>query len=174
MSLKNQVVIIQKPKIDFDSFLAIASQVLGYNPARVADKSSKDMTDSEKLILCLQSMKNPDALKFRDYFLEHINLSVMLLALEDDLLEITEICGSMPHISTVTLRRDVCLSIITGTIRQWREAIAVGCSKDVSVTVGVVFTAAYQAFVKDGFGFVWNRYNVKPHTHGQLLLEHTG
>lgn len=174
MSLKNQVVIIQKPSIDFNSFLSVASQVLGYNPAAVADKSSKKITDSEKLILCLQAMKNPEALKFRDYFLEHITLSVMVLALEADLLEVTEICAAMPHVSVVTLRRDVCLGIITGTVRQWREAVAVGCSKGVSMTIGVLFTATYQAFVKDGFGFVWNQYNVKPAPQGQLLLEYVG
>lgn len=174
MSLKTQVVIIQKPSIDFNAFLSVASQVLGYNPAAASDKSSKKMTDSERLILCLQSMKNPEALKFRDYFLEHINLSVMVLALEADLLEVMEICSAMPLVSTTTLRRDVGLAILTGTVRQWREAVVVGCSKDISMTVGILFTATYQAFVKDGFGFVWNQYTVRPTRHGQLLLEHVG
>lgn len=174
MSLNTQVVIIQKPKIDFNSFLSVTSQVLGYNPAAVADKSSKSMTDSEKLMLCMQAMKNPDSFKCRDYFLDHMNVSVLIMALESDLLEVTEICAAMPYISTATLRRDVFLGIITGTLRQWREAVAVGCSKDVSMTVGALFTSAYQIFVKEGFGFVWSQYNVKPAAHGQLLLEHNG
>lgn len=172
--MKSQVLIIQKPSIDFNAFLTVASQVLGYNPAAASDKSSKKMTDSERLILCLQALKNPDALKFRDYFLKHINLSVMVLALEADLLEVMEICATMPLVSTTTLRRDVGLVILTGTVKQWREAVAIGCSKDVSLTIGVLFTDIYQVLVKDGYGFVWNSYSVKNHNHGQLLLEYVG
>lgn len=164
----NQILIIQKPSIDFNSFLSVASQALGFNPA--PDKSHKKMVDSERFILCLQAMKNSDT--FCDYFLEHINLSVMVLALEADLLEVTEICVSMPHTSITTLRRDVCLAVITGTARQWREAIVTGCSKDVSLTIGTLFTEVYRVFVKDGFGFVFNQYNVKSAPHGQLLLEY--
>lgn len=169
----NQVILIQTPKIDFDSFLSMASQSLGFNPAVVADKSSKKMVDSERFIWILQSMKDIDTLRVRDYFFEHINISAMFLSLTDDLLEIAEICV-MPHISTTTLRRDVSLAVITGNLKQWREAMTIGCSKDVSLTIGTLFTEIYQTFVKDGFGFVWSQYNVKGHTHGQLLLEYVG
>ena len=173
MSLKTQVLIIQKPSIDFNSFLSVVSQVLGRNPAEVSDKLSKKMTDSERLVMCFQAMKN-NSFKCQDHFLKHINVSVMLLALEADLLEVMEICSGMPLVSTITLRRDVGLAILTGTVLQWREAVTVGCSKDVSMTVGALFTATYQAFVKDGFGFVWSQYSVKPAPHGQLLLEYVG
>jgi len=154
--VKNQVVIIQKPEIDFNSFLSVASKVLGYNPAAESDQSAKKLNDSERLIACLQSMKNPDAKKFRDYFLEHINLSVMLLALEADMLEITEICASMPCISTETLRRDVFFGIITGNLQQWKHCVAVGCSKDVSLTINNLFSSIYEQCIKVGFHFVWS------------------
>lgn len=172
--MQNQIVILSKPDIDFDSFLSIASKVLGYNPASHADTSSKRMTDSERMLWCLQSLKNPNDSKILTPLLKHFSTSVMVLALEHDLLEVFEICSEMPFVCTETLRRGVFLGIITGTLMQWRDSIAVGCSKERSLTIHTLFTDMYQQFVASGFQFAWGDYSVTTHNKGQILLEYEG
>ena len=53
-----EAVLISGPAIDFNTFLSLTHEAMGYNLAEVADTSGRKMVDLEKYLMCLAAFKD--------------------------------------------------------------------------------------------------------------------
>lgn len=162
--------LIQQPAVDFAQFLGASQQLLGRSPAADADASLKKLSDAERFLWCLASMKNRQGVQAQ--MLSHVSFSVMVAALEDDLRDMIEL-ASLPHVTVETVRRGVLVAVITGTLGQWKTAVIFGSGISVEGNVRNGFLNVLACFEKAGLGHVWNDC-ARRQTPGGLYLEFKG
>jgi len=144
-------IIIQRPDIDFVTFLGIALKVLGRSPAAMADASAIQLTDASRFLSCLASMRNPKALiDLNERLLPHISYSVLLVADEPDTVDILECAAGMPFVVAETVMRGVLAVIITGTLAQWKAAVLAGSSPEIEPATRFTFNKLHGLFRNEG------------------------
>ena len=122
-----EVLLVTTPAVNFRAFLGACLHVLGYTPARAADASSRDLSEAEKFLSCLAALRDPKApAGLAPNLLSHVSFSVFVVADERDMLDILERCAGMPFVTAETTVRGMTAAIVTGTLAQWRDAVAAG------------------------------------------------
>lgn len=122
--MPSHVVLIQKPSIDFQTFLATTLKALGYNPSKSVDGSSIDHSESERFLSCLAAMQDKDApVGLPPRLLSHVSFSVLIIVEQLDLTEILEAAGEMVFVTAETVMRGIDIAVITGTLKQWKDAV---------------------------------------------------
>jgi len=136
------VVLITKPICDFETFLGLSQQALGYSPSETIDASPVERSEAERFLACLAAMQN-----HTDWtrVLAHASFGVLVAADERDMLGILQLAG-MPFVVTDTQVRGVQLAVITGTLAQWRDAVKTGCAKDSDLNVRACFNRLMDVF----------------------------
>lgn len=89
--------------------------------------------------------------------LSHASYSVLLVADEDDILDILECAAGMSFVTTETLVRGVLMVVISGTLAQWKNAVLAGASSDTAVTVRAAFNGIQGHFKDEGID-LWSDY----------------
>ena len=151
-----ETVLIIAPAIDFTTLLGLAHDTLGYDIASAADASPRKLSDAEKFLVCLAALKDESA-EIAFNLLSHISFSVLVIADERDLLEILERAG-MPFVCAETKARDVNVAVLSGTLVQWKNAVAAGTHEDAPVTVRTCFSKILLMFDCVGLTSVWSNF----------------
>jgi hypothetical protein len=165
-------VLVTQPSVDFRTFLGLANKVLGRSPAAQADASRRNLSDSEKFLSCLASLRDSHAsIGFSPHLLSHVSFSMMIGADDRDMLDILQCCAGMAFVVSDTLARGVQIAVVSGTLGQWQAAVISGCAKCVEPTVRALFNKIYGCFTDAGLN-VWPGFTTKS-TNDQtfLLLE---
>jgi len=156
-----EVILINRPAIDFGAFLPVSRKVLGYGLSASSDQSHFDLTDVERFLSCLAAMRDPKAAAgLPPKLFTHVSFSVLVIADERDLLDALECCAGMPFVVADTLARSVQVAVISGTLAQWRDAVKSGASLDVEPSVRLCFNKIHKLFRADGLN-VWTDCNVR-------------
>jgi hypothetical protein len=120
-------VLITQPAIDFNTLISNAHKALGYSIAASSDASKKQQNDVERFLSCLAAMRDQAApTGLSPNLLCHVSFSALIAADELDTLEILECASGMPFVSTETVARGIQLTVLTGTLAQWRDAVISG------------------------------------------------
>ena len=126
-----EVLLITTPAVNFRAFLGACLQVLGYSPARSADASPRELSEPEKFLSCLAALRDQKApAGLAPNLLSHVSFSVFVVADERDMLDILERCAGMPFVTAETTVRGVTAAVVTGTLAQWRDAVAAGSVRE--------------------------------------------
>ena len=158
-----EAVLIHRPYIDFGVFIGVTHKVLGYNLASAADAIQRRVSDAERFLTCLASLRDPQAtVGLPPKLLAHVSFSVLIVADDRDLIDILE-CAAMPFAVADTLARGVQVAVVTGTLNQWRDAVTSGSSPDTEVTVRSCFNKVYSLFCNEGLN-VWTDFRTRPAT----------
>lgn len=148
--------------VDWDSFLRVAVQVLGRSPAQNSDNCLRQIAPSERMTSVLAALKNPEAEPSLDpRFWGHLVFTVLVVAGEEDLQDIVEICSEMPFTKCETMVRGVDLGVITGRFSQWQHAVVCGSQPDVELSVRMFFNNLYGQFQTHGVGQAWANLELK-------------
>ena len=167
-----EVLLVTTPAVNFRAFLGACLHVLGYTPARAADASPRDLSEAEKFLSCLAAIRDQQApAALAPNLLAHVSFSIFLVADERDLLDILERCAGMPFVTAETLARGVLATVITGTLAQWRDAVAAGSSREVEPSARAGFNKVYGLFCGVGLN-VWGDYRAREAPDCTLLLEY--
>jgi hypothetical protein len=151
------VAIVSQPQYDLPTFLAVATEMLGYSPARTADAAN--LKGLAHLLSCLACFRNKDTAGHvkacRDvYNLLHFGILIAANAYEMPL--ILEVLGGTPFALTETRIRGVQAILVSGTLYQWRAAVLRGCRQDQPEAVRVCFDKVFIQFqtlgLADAFG----------------------
>lgn len=165
------VMLIQQPAVDFERFLALAHQALGYSPATAADNSRRVLSEAERFLSCLAALRDPKApAGLLPSLLTHVSFSLLCAADERDLPDILECAAGMPFVKADTTMRGVQIAVITGTLAQWRDAVKTGSSGSVQPNARACFNKVYTMFVKHGLN-VWGDLQVRPGHDQTFFLE---
>lgn len=168
-----EAVLIQQPAIDFTTLLTISGQALGHNIAKAADSSHRKMADAEKFLSCLSALRDEAVATLSPNLFSHVSFSVLLLADNYDLLDILECAAGMPFVrAETTAARDIDLCVITGTLQQWRDAVAAGTAQSSLPNVRLCYSKILLLFDRAGLAAVWNDYDKRPSAdHSGFYLE---
>jgi len=162
-----EAVLITGPAIDFATLLSLTHHALGYNIASAADASHRKMVDAEKFLSCLAAFKEELA-EITPNLLSHVSFSVLVIASERDLLDILERAG-MSFVRAETTAPDVNVTVLTGTLAQWRNAVAAGANENAPVTVRTCFSKILLLFDRIGLTSVWSDFERRTDCSGFLL-----
>ena len=76
---------------------------------------------------------------------------------ERDVLDILERAG-MPFVRAETKARDMNVAVLSGTLAQWKNAVASGANEDAPVTVRTCFSKILLMFDCVGLTSVWGNF----------------
>jgi hypothetical protein len=169
--MQPEVILINRPAIDFGVFTGVSHKVLGYNLASASAGAHRSVSDAERFLSCLAAMRDPKAAAgLPPKLLAHVSFSVLVVADERDVFDILE-CAAMPFVAADTLARGVQEAVVTGTLNQWRDAVKSGSSPDVETTVRGCFNKVYSLFCNEGLN-VWTDFHTRTAPdHVTFLLE---
>jgi hypothetical protein len=145
--MKADARLISSPTFDFNTFLGLASNMLGYSLSQSSDASHKKLSDTEKFLSCLAALRDPNApAGLPSGLLSHASFSALVAAEEEDMLDILQCCSGMSFIQVETETCHVRLAVITGTLAQWKEAIKMGNAPVVVPSARACFNKLYSLF----------------------------
>ena len=164
-------VLITQPDVDFEAFIGLSHQMLGYSPAASADASRVEHSNSERYISCLAALRDRNASAgFTPNLLAFVSFGLYVAADERDMLDIMECCAGMPAVVADTLSRNVVAAMIYGTLAQWRDAVKTGSSPTMERNVRAGFNTVRGLF--DGLGLnVWKDMNSRQMPDHTYYLE---
>ena len=126
-TMKPVAILVTEPSVDFAKLVSISYQALGYSPAASSDASRKPQHVAEKFLSCLAALRDQQAtVGLSPTLLSHVSFSILVVADELDTIEVLECTGGMPLVSTETVARGIQLTVLTGTLAQWRDAVVTG------------------------------------------------
>ncbi len=167
-----EAVLITGPAIDFGTLLSLTHNAMGYSLAEAADSSARKMVETEKYLSCLAAFKEENS-EITPNLLIHAYFAVLVMAEERDLLDILEY-ANMPFVRGDTMAPGVKISLLTGNLAQWRDAVAAATSEIVPPTVRTCFTKILLLFDRAGLSAVWSNFDrtTAPDRSGFLLEYH--
>lgn len=166
------VVLIVKPAVDFDAFISISHQLLGYNPASAVDQSRAGHCDIERFISCLAALRDTNApAGLAPNLLSFAHFGFLIAADERDLIDIIECAAGIPLVCADTVSRGVIEAVFVGSLTQWRDAVKTGTNPTLEHNVRTCFCQIMDAFGRIGLGKVWNDCQVKPMGDKTFFLE---
>lgn len=166
--------LIQQPAIPLGNLVGACSQIFDHNVAEAVDCDLRRLSDAERFLSILDAMRRSGApVGLPSDLLEHVIFSTLVIALSWDMLEMFNICSGLQTVLTETKQRDVVVAVITGTLRQWRDAIANGCSELQQPTIRAGFNQIHSLFVGHGLGAIWKDFQQRQSSDHQtfFLLE---
>jgi hypothetical protein len=166
------VLLIETPHLDLPTFLSLCEQVLGYSPARAADKSN--LQGFAHLLACLATFRDKDAtpsVKGAKDVYNLLHFGFIIASDDYDMAPILEVLGGMPFALTETKLRGVQAAFITGTLPQWRQAVLRGCRQDQTETIRVCFDKVYLQFQQAGLADAFGKLTKKTLATGTFYLE---
>jgi hypothetical protein len=165
-------VLVQVPSIDFNVLLGITHKALGRNLAGSSDASRRNPSDAERFLSCLAAIRDehaPAGLSPR--LLTHVSFSALIGADDRDMQDILQCCAGMSFVTTETIIRGTQVAVVTGTLAQWRDAVASGCFAGLVPTVRHCFNKLYGLFCSAGLN-VWGEFRTRQAPdHTFYLLE---
>jgi hypothetical protein len=171
-TMNPECLLLTTPSVNFNAFSGVCMQVLGYSPSRASDATSREMSDSEKWLSWLAAFQDRKAhAGLATNLLTHVMFSMLVVADDRDLLDILQRCAGMPFVTAETVQRGIIATVVTGTLAQWRDAVAAGSCKQVETSVRAGFNKMYSIFRGAGLD-VWGDYRVREAPDQTLLLEY--
>jgi len=168
-----EVALIEQPSIDFDKLLAIADQTLGYSPARALDSTHRQFSETERFLSLLDAISNEHAKAgLPPRLFGHASFSLMIVANGDDLLKILECAAGTSIVLAETVVSGIYLSVVTGKLSEWRDAVVSGSRQSGSRSSGNVkacYCKIMAIFESLGLADVWKEF-VKTPTNDRLFL----
>ena len=165
------ITLISKPVVDFAALLSICHQALGYNPSAVVDASVLERSDCERFLSILAALRDQHApAGLTANLLYHASVSVLMVADERDTLDIRNYCPGMSGLSVDTVVRNIALTVLTGTLAQWRDACRSGSTPAAEHNVRVCFNKLATMFQAAGLD-LWKDCAFRPQSDTTFLIE---
>lgn len=172
VSMTADALLLLVPMMNTPAFLTLATEMLGYSPARAAD--SAGLKNQSHLLACLAAFRDKKApanvKASRDvYNLLHYGC---LFASDDiDMPAILEVLDGMSFALTDTKVRGVQAAIATGSLRMWKTAVIRGCRADQPEFIRRVYDKIYTQFCNLGLSDVFLVKNKKTLSDQTFTLE---
>jgi hypothetical protein len=170
-TMQPNAALIQRPYIDFKTFLGLGRQALQYGLTAAADSCNREMSESERYLSYLAAMRDPHARAgLVPSLLSHVSFSVFVAAENRDMLGILQCATGMAFTVVDTVVSGVQIAVVTGTLAQWRDAVATGSTPAVEPGVLCFWNRVYTLFKGEGLQ-VWPDYRSRSATDQTFYLE---
>lgn len=162
-----EVIVIQRPGVDFSTLLGVAMKVMGHSLSATADASAKKLSDTSRYLAYLSEMRGsqPNG----PQLLPHVSFGLLFLADEADMVDIWACCCGMSFVIAETQVRNVFMAVVTGTLAHWRDAVVCGTSSEIEPTVRYAFNKVHGLFKAEGLD-LWPGFRQRPATDQRTYL----
>lgn len=144
--------------VDWSTMIAMTQNVLGDSPTRGLDSCGISTDKPAAFSACLGFDNDPlGTLRNNRHVLEHSMASFLAVLESETLLEISGL--SRLRIIHQEVRRHEVLAVLTGTMREWLDAIITGSRKECTYECRRCMNACQALFVSSGFGSLWDSYS---------------
>lgn len=166
--MQNPIVkLLAYPQVDWDSFISLCLEYLGHSPTRGLDKKGIDLT---KPVAFPASLDLENRCELKPYTLRHSNISFIIIADKDVILNIT--IGTSLHISgQLDVRRRDYFAIVTGDVEEWCAAVLDSCGQHSSYDHRYIFNACYIYLERAGFKELFNGFRQEKQNDGTFILK---
>ena len=170
-----EVVLVQTPEIDNRAFLGYTKKMLGYPIARAADQKLPKLSPGAHHLACIAAFKDRDAPPEASEMMPYLGMlqyGFLIMADERDMQDILQMASGCPFVAVETMMRGMQAALVTGSLRQWRTSVRVGCqSEHMSPAVRECYDKIYLAFCKVGLKDVFGRLTKRRLPDQTFLLE---
>jgi hypothetical protein len=166
-----QSVLVTQPALSIENLALACSQLFNHRVSEGIDNSPRKLCDAERFLSIIDAMREPGApASLPPDLLKHVTFSVLTVADEMDMITVLEICSGMFVTLAETKGRGIMVAVITGTLKQWRDAVIAGCNKRVIYEVRAGFNQIHSLFVGTGLGDAWKNCKQQSDDAGTFLL----
>ena len=153
-------ILILQPQFNQGVFLTLCKEMLGESPAHAAD--SDGLKGFPHLLSTLKEFSG----KPETDVYELLQFGCFFASDERDTSSILEVVSGMQFALTDTVLRGVHAILVSGTLRQWINAVLKGCRKDQTTAVRFCFDKIYMCFCQQGLSQVFNgaKHDLPDHT----------
>jgi hypothetical protein len=170
--MQTKALFVLTPVFNRRDFPAACRQVLGYSPLAGVGAAEREMSDAETFLSCLAAFHDEKApAGFALHLLPHVSYSILVVADDQDMRDILEYCSGMSFVTANTLARGATAAVISGTLAQWRNAVASGSGRNVEGSVRLGFNNIRRLFSAACLD-LWDDYCVSEADDHTLLLEY--
>lgn len=153
--MTSNAILISKPNVNFDQFLAAASLATTRNLAEKTDQL-RGIGNDEKFVSCLAALAEPDApVGLHHELLNHVTYSAFIVCPIYDVLQILSVASGMVF-SVGEARGNHAAMVLTGTLEQWRTAIENGTSRRQPDGTRELYCRLMERFESAGLGKLWS------------------
>lgn len=125
--MKPAAALILTPRLHLDKLLPITRELLGRNLAQSADTTPIPLKSIIHQLACLAAFRNAKAAPVLSKdCVSLLSVGFVVAAEEEDMILIVEAAKGLDFIVTETQQRGVLAAIVSGTLNNWRTAIACG------------------------------------------------
>jgi len=164
------------PLIDWQTFLRVSGEALGYQPNRVADSAPRPLQDAARFVVVLSSFQDrsissvPAALKGSIDLLNHLSYSFAVYADDETLKQVME-RTDLKVTMTESVDRER-IAIVSGSLKNWYCATLTACQERQPFNLRLLFDKAMVFFESIGFGELWHDCRKRTLPDRTFLLEH--
>ena len=155
------------PQCDWQTFSKVCQSTLGFNPIKSLDKAGLDIKDSKSFLRMLDLTGQPLKELKDNQALDHFSISFIADVNEDILI------GLLNHTELRVLTRNKgrkILAVISGSLRQWQDAIIQCCQKDREYALRLVMSKCRGHFESSGYAELWSHLKTQQLEDGTLIF----
>lgn len=169
-----KVFIIGKTQVDFQTLFSIASQTLGRSVSRSLDEVQTPAKAPTGFIAALMEFKSPNsklvaAVRRPGFTLLHLHYTFLVVSTPEAIGEVQQ--QTNLHIVTERTKSGFSVSIVTGSLDQWRSAIINGLSESCGYSLRLFLDACLVELDKEGLGPMFQDYNRITHLDQTFSLK---
>jgi len=160
-------------KVDWLPIIELFSEHLGSSPARILDSSNIKLTDLMSLTFLVNTLKDsnfdPKKDSIQPHSLTHTSMGFIAYCDYYTILEVSEI--STLSISFRMIDQIMCLSILSGSLDKWIEAIIQGCTPSMKKETRLLLNQCFVYFNNTSIGKLFSSYTRHKLTDGTITFE---
>lgn len=162
--------------VNWTKYLDTAQELLGHYPARGVDASTSKLSDHAKFISSLAEFKLKTELNAKHSlrtpgpWLDHTFYGFLISTSNSAILSIAE-STDLAILSSQAVEKGIRAAIVSGTMKQWRDAVIVCCNATATERVRRLFNQIKGMFDSIGLSDIWFEYSLKNLPDKTFLLE---
>ncbi len=168
MVAKTDVIPIAIPNIAWEKYLLDVLALSGHSPIFTIDRSTVPLADFAKYIVSLDEFQNGptttalEILRNESNPLNHLFFSFLIVCSKSTLFRIME----TTDLNILSSKKKI--SIVSGTLRQWRDALV---TYQNTKETRLIFNKCLHFFAQLGLGNIWDSYRKQTMDDETFLLE---
>jgi len=170
-----EVMPLHQTQADHSTLLTLLAKIHGVSPSAVLDSSNRQFTEAAKAVIQLSAAEgqHPNAVKALQNshaVQRHFHYSFLVIS-QPGVFEEVMLLNTGLALTLAYHDFDRPVYIISGTLAEWRDAVAVGCGEAATTDLRYVFNKLSLWFEKLGLGEVWAAYHRYSMPDGTFRLE---
>jgi hypothetical protein len=156
-------------KPNWQTFVGMCKDVLGYSPTRGIDEQHLDIEKPSAYLACLD-MENKPLEALRGGYIPHQHVHASFIVKGD--IKLVHQLYEMPmlHYFIKFDKVDTFLIVVTANMFDWKSAILLGCSSAAPTELRAMMNRCHVYFREEGFGQMWDGYVSKSLDDGTYML----